>query len=636
MKRVIVGTAGHIDHGKSALVKALTGTDPDRLPEEKARGITIDLGFARAEWGGVSFSFIDVPGHEKFVRTMVAGAQGIDIALLVVASDDAVMPQTREHLAILKLLDVRHGVLVRTKSDLVDEESGALVEDELRELVAGSPFAHAPLVAVSSLTGEGLDALRASLAEVALHLERPGRAGKIPRLALDRVFTIKGFGPVVTGTLDGGTLSVEERLVVVPEGHEVRVRRIEVHDTSRTEAWGGERTSLNLTGVERRDLRRGQTLVPPGALRPSNLLTVEIQLLGEARGPLADGSRVRLHHGTAEVGARVAFLQERGSPPAAPLASGARACVQLLLEEPLAALRHDRFVLRRPSPVETIGGGRVLDTGRERIRARAGIAKETLETLSKGTDEEVAELLLREAGGSGVNVASLSLRLGISVAAAERHLEALTSRGEGLKIGGGLVAAARAADEMARRAEAIFTERRKSGAPSAMLPRGEFLSRLGRGLPPAAVEGWVTLLAAAQRIRVETDQVGPPGGSPALSADASGFAARIAESYREALFEAPKSFDLGRALGTKPAVVDGLVAHLLKSGVLVRISPDLVVHRETVSSAESKLLPVRGQTFSVADFRNLLGLTRKNLIPLLEYFDQQKKTKRMGDVRLIS
>ncbi|MEO6325804.1 MAG: selenocysteine-specific translation elongation factor [Thermoanaerobaculia bacterium] len=635
MKRVIVGTAGHIDHGKSALVKTLTGTDPDRLPEEKARGITIDLGFAHAEWGGVSFSFIDVPGHERFVRTMVAGAQGIDIALLVVASDDAVMPQTREHLAILKLLDVRHAVLVRTKSDLVDEESGGLVEDELRQLVKGSAFENALFVAFSSVSGEGLEAVRAALLETAVKLQRPGRTERIPRLALDRAFAIKGFGPVVTGTLDGGKLALEDRLVVVPEGHEVRVRRIEVHGEERPEAWAGERTSLNLAGVEISDLRRGQTLVSPGALVPSRLLTVELQLLPSMHGPLADGARVRLHHGTAEVGARLALVFQKGEASPGEVKPGEAVVAQLLLESPLAALRHDRFVLRRPSPMETIGGGTILDPGRERIRARTGLSAESQRILAKGDDEAVTALLIRDAGPAATDAAALALRLGVSVSQVARHLEALLQKGEALRIGAGLVAAARGAEEMARRVDSIFAERKRAGAPSLALPRGEFLSRLGAGLSPASAEGWLALLAASKKISVDGDRVGPPGGTSGLSEDATGFAAHVAEGYRTGGFEAPKSFDLARALHTKPAVVDGLVTHLLKSGVLVRLSPDLVVHRETLASIDKKLETVAGQTLGVGGFRDLFGLTRKNLIPLLEFLDQRKKTRRNGDVRVV-
>ncbi|CAG0981449.1 partial Selenocysteine-specific elongation factor, partial [Gammaproteobacteria bacterium] len=304
MARVLVGTAGHIDHGKSALVRALTGTDPDRLPEEKARGITIDLGFAHAAWEGTTFSFVDVPGHEKLVRTMVAGAAGIDVALLVVASDDSVMPQTREHLAILSLLDVRCGVVARTKADLVDDETGAVVEAEIAELVAGTFLEGAPVVAVSAHTGRGIDALKEALFREASAADLRDPSARPARLFIDRVFTMKGFGPVVTGTLDSGRVRVEDRLTLLPEGRELRVRRLEVHGEERDTAEAGERTSLNLAGVETADLGRGMALVAPESLEAATLLTVEVTALPDLGAPIEDGLAVRLHTGTADVAAR--------------------------------------------------------------------------------------------------------------------------------------------------------------------------------------------------------------------------------------------------------------------------------------------------------------------------------------------
>ncbi len=643
-RRVVVGTAGHIDHGKSALVRALTGTDPDRLPEEKARGITIDLGFAHADWDGITFSFVDVPGHERFVKTMVAGAQGIDVALLVVASDDSVMPQTREHLDILRLLGVSTGVVARTKSDLVDEELGALVDEEVRRLLAGTFLEKAPVVPVSAVTGAGLEALRRALAEAAR--TRPARRARgIPRLAVDRAFTMKGFGPVVTGTLDGGSVRAGDRLILFPParrrgaasgtaqphaGDEVRVRRVEVHGEEREEAHAGERTSLNLAAVSREDLARGQTLFAPGTLEPSALLTAEIELLPSASSPLEDGARVRLHHGTADLFAKVSLL---GAFRA--LAPGVRGFAQLSAERPVAASRGDRFVLRRPSPQETIGGGRLLDTGGGRIRRNAA-PLEALAILATGDDAAAAARFLADAGPAGLDTAALGRRLGVGSAEAERHVQALLSKGGALQIAPGLFASGSAAEEMAKRAAAVFSERKAAGAPSLALGRGEFLEKVGRGLAPAALEGWLHVLAASRRVTVEADRVAPPGASGAdLSGPAAGFAAKIADGYRSGGFDPPRSEELARALGTKPAVVDGLVSHLVKSGVLVRLSPELVVHRDAVEAAVEKLAPMKGKTLAVGGFRDVLGLTRKSLIPLLEYLDTRRKTRRVGDLRVV-
>jgi selenocysteine-specific elongation factor len=637
MRRVLVGTAGHIDHGKSALVKALTGMDPDRLPEEKARGITIDLGFAHAAWGDTTFSFVDVPGHEKFVRTMVAGAQGVDLVLLAVASDDSVMPQTREHLEILKLLDVSTGVLARTKCDLVDGGTGALVEEEIRALLAGSFLSDAPIVACSAVTGEGLDALRAALLAAARRVVREDRTRRVPRLFLDRAFTMRGFGPVVTGTLDAGRMAVDQTLTLLPEGREARVRRVEVHGEERREAFAGERTSVNLAGVERADLRRGQALVPKGALEAASVLTAEVRLLPGLAAPLPDGARVRVHLGTADVAGRLLRAATKSEGPSGRAHQpGEIAFAQVLLEAAVAARPGDRFVLRRPSPAETLGGGRVLDAGRPRLRSRSGADAALFSVLTSGNENSLADLLLLEAGPAGLTAARLGARLGILAAAGAEILETLLVSGRALRIAPSLFAHASVVSALSEKAAALFTERKKAGAASLAFSRGEFVARLARGLSPAAADGWLTTLAAGKRLALDGDRVVPPGARAAdLSGEAASFAARLEDLYLASGFEPPRSLDAAKLLGTKPQVVEGLVSHLVKSGLLVRLSPELVVHRDVAAAAEKKLETVKGQTLTVAGFRDLLGLTRKTLIPLLEYFDSRKRTRRIGDLRKI-
>jgi selenocysteine-specific elongation factor len=638
MRRVLVGTAGHIDHGKSALVRALTGTDPDRLPEEKARGITIDLGFAHAAWDDTTFSFVDVPGHEKFVRTMVAGAQGVDLVLFAVASDDSVMPQTREHLDILKLLGLSSGVIARTKSDLVDGETGALVEEEIRALVKGSFLANAPIQPVSVVTGEGLPALRRLLTEAAARIAREDRSRRTARVFLDRAFTMKGFGPVVTGTLDGGRLAPGDPLTLFPEGLDVRVRRLEVHGEERAYAQAGERTSLNLAGVERATLRRGQALVARGGLEPSSVLTVEVTWLPSVAAALEDGARLRVHLGTADIAGRVHRLGANLEGPAGRLfAPGSTGFAQITLDVPLPARPGDRFVLRRPSPAETVGGGRVLDAGRPRLRRRSGAdVDRALSVLRRGDERDLADLFLLEAGPAGLTAARLAPRLGVFASSAASLLDALASSGKALRIAPALYAHAGAATSLAERAAAAFAERKKSGTASVSFGKSEFAERLARGLSPAAVDGWIAVLASSKKLALDGDRVVEPGAKAAdLEGQAASFAAKISEGYRAAGFEPPRLPALAAAVGTKPAVVDGLVSHLVKSGILVRLSPDLVVHRDVAAAAEKKLESVRGQTLGVAGFRDLLGLTRKTLIPLLEYFDSRKLTRRSGDVRKV-
>ncbi len=635
MARVLVGTAGHIDHGKSALVRALTGTDPDRLPEEKARGITIDLGFAHAEWGGTVFSFVDVPGHEKFVRTMVAGAAGIDVALLVVASDDSVMPQTREHLAILTLLDVGCGVLVRTKADLVDEETGAVVEAEMRELVSETFLEDAPLVAVSAVTGRGLADLKAALSAAAERAVLRDPAARPARLWVDRAFSMKGFGPVVTGTLDSGFVRPEDRLVLLPEGRELRVRRVEVHGEERPVAEAGERTSLNLAGIETADLARGMSLVAPGSLEPATLLTVDLTSLGGLAAPFEDGLGVRFHTGTADVPAKLHLLGEGDAAPGA-MKQGSRAVVQLSCREPVAVRRGDRFVLRRPSPQETIGGGRVLDTARPRVRRRAPLRANSVAVLRGDDERAVAALFLSEAGPAGLEVQALAQRLGIHVEAAAAHVDALAAAGSAMRLSPTLAVAASASVEMITRADAFFAERRRAGAPTLFVGRRELLGKIARELPEATGEAWLAMLAAAKRLVVAGDQAGPAGSAASgVTDEAGGFAQRIEEAWREAGFEAPRNLDLAKALGTKPQVVAGLVQHLLKTGALVRLSPEIIAHAAVLAEVDAKVATRKGETMSVGDFRDLLGLSRKYLIPLLEYLDRRRRTRRVGDARVV-
>src|ERR1044071_9366187 len=371
MKSIIVGTAGHIDHGKTALVRALTGTDADRLPEEKRRGITIDIGFAELDLGEVRVGFVDVPGHEKFVKNMLAGAHGIDLVALVIAADEGVMPQTREHFEICRLLGVKHGLIVLTKKDLVDEEMLALVCEEASELVAGSFLETASVVSVSSRTSEGVEELKSTLREIAAQV--PARSEDfITRLPIDRAFTMSGFGAVVTGTLIGGAIAEGDELELLPTAQHVRVRGLQVHGAKVKQATAGQRTAVNLTGIETSELERGMVLTPPHRLRPTQILDGRATLLDDAPRALRSRQRVRMHIGAAEVLARVRVLEESGE-----IKPGASGFIQLRLEAPIVGVLGDRFILRSYSPQHTIAGGIIVDPfplkhrGRELADARA-------------------------------------------------------------------------------------------------------------------------------------------------------------------------------------------------------------------------------------------------------------------------
>ena len=421
MKRIIVGTAGHIDHGKTSLVRALTGVDADRLKEEKERGITIDIGFADLTVGDTHFGFVDVPGHERFVKNMLAGAHGIDLVMLIVAADESVMPQTREHFDICRLLEVKSGLIVLTKIDMVDEELADLVEEEVTEYVAGSFLENAPIVRVSSKTEQGIEDLKKALSQLA-NKATPRDANAISRLPIDRVFTIKGFGTVITGTLISGLIKSGEELELLPSDARIsKVRGLQVHGKSTTEARAGERTAINLQGIDVAEVSRGQVLAPAGRLAASSMLDVNLQLLKTASKSLKSRARVRLHHGTSEVIARVILLGQ------SELLAGQNCYAQLRLESPLLTLPTDRFIVRSYSPSMTIGGGVIVDSipAKHRLRNAPEVIGQ-LEKLKSAEPLERLILLIENAGTQGMNQASLVARSGASDAEIKQAMESAT------------------------------------------------------------------------------------------------------------------------------------------------------------------------------------------------------------------
>jgi selenocysteine-specific elongation factor len=446
----VVGTAGHIDHGKSALVQALTGTDPDRLKEEKARGITIDLGFAHAEIGGINVAFVDVPGHERFVKNMLAGVGGIDLVLLVVAADESVMPQTREHFDICKLLRVPAGVIVLTKSDLADAETRELAAIEVRELVAGSFLEGAPLVTVSARTGEGLDELRAALRAAATSLRTRSADGPA-RLPVDRVFSVRGFGTVVTGTLVSGRIRADDRLTVMPstaDGRPIAVRGVQVHGSRKEEAVAGQRAAVNLANLEVADLTRGQELVTPGAFESTVVADATVDMLPGAR-PLRHGARVRFHQGTAEIIGRVAVIGPAAAGAAPAIAPGSRGFIRVRLERPAVLTRHDRYILRAYSPPLTIAGGEILDPAPPRGAIRTAAALERSRELDDGQGGDVAAIarMIEEAGRRAFPLAALVSRAGVAPQEVDVRAAALTTTKRVDRIGEVLVSR-RVVDEL--------------------------------------------------------------------------------------------------------------------------------------------------------------------------------------------
>ncbi len=629
MRRFVVGTAGHIDHGKTALVKALTGIDADRLPEEKRRGITIDLGFAHAEWEGVRVSFVDVPGHERFVRNMLAGAGGIDAVLLVVAADESVMPQTREHFEIVRLLGIARGVVAVTKIDRVAPELAAVTADDVRELLAGSPLEAAAVVPVSSKSGEGLDALRAALLALARPESEAARERRAVRLPIDRAFHVAGFGPVVTGSLVSGTISREQKLVLEPGGRAVRVRRLEVHGRETPEARAGERVSANLAGVELSDLRRGLTLTGPAAFPVSPLWTARVTLLASAP-PVKSGDRLSLHHYSAEVRARARVLDG----PAIP--SGGSARVQLRLSQPLPVSPGDRFVLRRLSPVETIGGGVVLDPLWPPVGRRRAEELPRLDRLERGDLAERGVLWVEQARERGAGEEDLAARAGVPAAEIRAAMAPA--------IAAGRVHRLRRSPEryiseatlalLAERASAEIAAYLARGGASVGMPRGTLLGKLLPGAEPGWAEAVESGLAARGVFQLAGDEARPPGRED-LDPKERDLSALIVKFFRERGLDPPSPAEVVSRVQHHPKVVEGLLGYLAKKGDLARLPGGWLVSREAVDGVVGKLRASGRKSFDVSEFKEMFGLTRRLAIPLLEHLDASKVTRRVGDRREI-
>jgi len=627
MQHVIVGTAGHIDHGKSSLVLALTGTDPDRLREEKERGITIDLGFAHTTEQDTVLSFVDVPGHERFVRNMLAGVGGMDLVMLHVASDESVMPQTREHFEICRLLRVPAGLVVITKTDLTDAGMLDVVRLEIQELVSDSFLEGAPVVAVSARTGEGIPALRRTLADLASTARRRTSDGP-PRLPIDRVFSMKGFGTVVTGTLLSGRLTHDDELVLQPSGRVVKVRGLHVHGKSQGEAVAGQRVAVNLSGVEVADITRGETLTSTDAVTVTRYADAQIELLPTAR-QLKHGARVRFHQGTRESVGRIVL------PDATHLEPGASACVRIYLDAPAALVRGDRFILRAYSPLATIAGGTILDPlpPRRGVRTAAGIAR--LQRLQQ-SEQDAVTAAIEEAGLCGLPLPQLSGRMGVASNQRQSLVERLVYASLASEIGGTLVAASR----LSAVTEAVVAAvtRYHAGHPlEEGMPREEVRERLFARAPLPVFEHVLRVLTDRKRI-IARDRIALAGHNVALTHDEARARDAMVETLRAAKLTPPDPSMLAAQIGAPLEVVTRIATLLVRRSELVRAG-DLLFHESAMKQLKSEIQSLKqsgvADTIDVASFKDRYNITRKYAIPLLEYLDRERVTKRVGDARKI-
>jgi len=629
-KHVVVGTAGHIDHGKTSLVKALTGTDTDRLPEEKARGITIDLGFAFLEEpDGLTIEIVDVPGHERFVKNMLAGVGGIDLAVLVVAADEGVMPQTREHLAICSLLHIQRGLIALTKTDLVEADWLELVRDDLASLVQGTFLDGAPILGVSAKTGEGLSELRAALRALALQV--PARAqDQLGRLPIDRVFTIRGFGTVVTGTLTSGAFAVDDRVEIYPKALQTKIRGVQTHGHPVREALAGQRTAINLQGLERAAIDRGNVVGHAGTLVSSLLVDGTLELLKDAPRPVKSRDRVRFHAGTSEIMARVLLLE---SPELEP---GATAFARFRLEAPLVAVPGDRFVVRSYSPIITIGGGTLLDVDPPRFKRRAPALLGHLELLRRGSPAEIVEEHVRHAGAAGVRASALSGRVPFGPERLHGVLTELSTAGRLVAVDRDWYLHPESQARLRSRALDTLAQFHRANPLKPGMSREELRGRIGA--PEERMYAHLlTTLEAEGSLRAERDKVRLASHEVRLSPEQQRIVDRLEEQFLTAEAAPPSPEEALGRVGVAGDEEHELFAVLLEARKLVRVKESLFFHNLALQTIEDKVVTFLREKKEIGpgDIKDLLGISRKYAIPLLEYLDTRRVTTRQGERRVL-
>ena len=633
MPHIVVGTAGHIDHGKTALVKALTGIDADRLKEEKERGITIDLGFASLRLDDeTTIGFVDVPGHERFVKNMLAGVGGISAVMLVVAADESVMPQTREHLDICSLLRIPRGMTVLTKVDATDPELVDLAEVEVQELLDGTFLEHAPVIRVSSITGQGIPELTSALEELAR--EVPGRDdSRIFRLPIDRAFTMKGFGTVVSGTLLAGHIRRDDEVEILPGRLGARVRGIQVHGGAVEVAHGGQRTALNLQRVDLDQVERGMVVCPPGVFAPTTAFDVHVELLASVDAPIVRRKRIRFHVGTAEVIGHLVLLGQDELEP------GGAAFAQVLLERPTFALPGDRFIIRQYSPMITLGGGEILDGRPARHRRSDRTVPERLQSLYRSPLKARIATLADAAGSQGIDVDELIGRLGEAREQVEQVLDELVQDERVHDVGdtARMIASSGSFDEVVI---ALLEEVHRFHATEPLargMGREDLRSRAARTASPLVFRSALERLVREQQLSVDQDLVYAYGRSVTLKDDEVRMRSRLEERFKALGLQTPSPDEVIEELGLERASARKILQLLIDQESVVKISKDMLVDRTALEKliADLRRLKPEPGRFGVREFKELTGLSRKFAMPLLEYLDTQRITRRIGDERIV-
>ncbi len=632
MKPIILGTAGHIDHGKTSLVKALTGIDTDRLKEEKERGITIELGFAHLKLpGGRRIGVVDVPGHEKFVKHMVAGATGIDLVALVIAADEGVMPQTREHMEICTLLGVRHGLIALTKIDLVDEEMLELAREDVRSFVRGTFLEEAPLLPVSAATGQGIPEFVAALERLAARVpERP--PSSLFRLPVDRVFTMKGFGTVITGTLVSGRVQVGDPVMIYPQGISSRVRGLQVHNEAVAAAEAGQRTAVNFQGLEKEAIDRGCVLASPGALKPSYMVDVFFHYLASAAKPLKNRTRVRFHVGTSEILGNLILLETEEIAP------GQTTVAQLRLDEPVTVVKGDHYVVRSYSPVRTIGGGIVLHPIPPKHKRLQAEVVSFLQAVAACPAEELLRRHIAQAGFAGISFAELRLVSALTDKALEGHLERLLSRREVVLVDRDqrTYVHEERFRELARIVIGALERYHRENPLKSGMPKEELKSRFPRSADPRLFPLVLQQMIREGAILQEEKTVRLPSHEVALASDQASLREEILRLYRESGLQPPFFRDIVQQLKADPRPAKDVLNLLIEEGKIVRTKEDLFFDAAAIEALKQRMIDFFAEKpeMTPTQFKELAGgVPRKFLIPLLEYFDGKNFTLRVGDVR---
>ena len=636
MRHTVIGSAGHIDHGKSSLLLSLTGIDPDRLKEEKEREMTTDLGFV---FLGEDITIIDVPGHEKFIKNMLAGVSTLDIGLLVIAADDSVMPQTIEHFEILQLLGIRQGIIVITKIDIVDEDWLELVKEDIRELTAGSFFEDAPIYPVSNRSGAGIDELRQAIIEIAAEL--PARSDKgIFRMWIDRVFTIKGAGTIVAGTALSGELKPGDRVDLLPAEKNLRVKKIQVHNKPQERCIIGERAAINLMGIEVEGVNRGDLLAAPGYYKPSYMLNVKLRLLKSCPRPLKNRTRVRLHLGTAEILCRLVTLEKQNILP------GEEGFVQLRLESPAAPVVGDLFVIREYSPGRTIGGGEVLETHPQKLKYLPDDKLKRLETLAEADPLQILEHHLREYHLRLHTAETVSRERAISKEEAEKQLQTLFDRHDILKFDDSSIVSFVHREEFQKSREEIkrFLREFHAGNPMrAGARKSELKTKLFAKADNAFLGRLLKEIQDAGEIAIRGEKISVAGFSVEFSSEQSELKDKIAKIYFDSAFQTPEFEELLEILqANKPEPIREIITGMVESGILVelgvKVGKSLIFHSKRIEEARQiviEILKSQGEA-KFFEIREKLNSTRKFTTPILTHFDNIGLTKRIGDIRVLA